>query len=430
MTQTPNLARDRGQTDSPGTTTDPGDPADGTAQAGRRSRLAARLLTLGLAALLLVPTLMSIRDADDAVENRASVPFPELNSDTVADTDTYRQFDAALRDRLTLRRQVVKAVGKVGYDGLGTSFSSRVYVGEDQVPFFTEDFTKPCLTPFDAEAVDARLRSFEETARASGKDVLFVVAPDKTSVLRHKLGWPADVLMVCADPVREQSQAQWGDDHAGPVVTLWPQFAEAELAEPGRIWQTGDSHWSYQGAMMFTRAVLERLAVRGGAPDELRDAPGAQQRPDRSLAGDLYPLMGIPRKDKVANWVVRREGVTVETTATELASGRTERVHTTVAPDGTPMVPGRTLVVYDSFFYLAEAQLTPYFAQLHTLHWDDFLPMARAGQVPEFDRVIFQSVQRSWPQRTVDQLPDPAVTATLMAGLGAPASPSAALADD
>ncbi|WP_326551006.1 hypothetical protein [Micromonospora sp. NBC_01813] len=420
MTQTPNLDRERD---------DPADPAGAAPRSDRRSFTAARLLTVALAALLLAPTLMSVRSDDEAGENRAPVPFPELNTSTVAETETYRQFDAALRDRLTLRREVVNAVGKAGYDGLGSSFTSSVYVGEDRTPFFTEDFTKPCRTPFDAATVDARLRAFEQVARRSGKDVLFVVAPDKTSVLRHKLGWPADALMVCADPVREQSQARWGDDHTGPVVTLWSQFAEAERAEPGRVWQFGDSHWSYQGAMMFTRAVLDRLVVRGGVPEQLRDAPGAQQQADRKLAGDLYPLLGITREDNVANWVVRREGVAVETSAIRMDSGRDQRIHTTSAPAGTPMVPGRTLVVYDSFFYVAEAQMAPYFAQLNTLHWDDFLPMARNGQVPEFDRVIFQSVQRSWPQRTVDQLPDPAVTAALQAELAKPASPPVALAD-
>lgn len=427
MTQTPKIERDVEAVEGPAGSNGPAaasEPAgiSGAEQPpGRRSLTAARLLTVALAALLLAPTLMSIRGGGDAVENRSSIPFPELNTDTAADTDTYRQFDAAFRDRLTLRRKVVRAIGRTGYDRLGYSFNSRVYVGEDRVPFFTEDFIKPCGTPFDPTTVDQRIRAFEQTAQRSGKDVLFVVAPDKSSVLRDKLGWAADALMSCADPVREQTQARWGDDHLGPVVTLWPQFAAAEAAEPGRVWQAGDSHWSYQGAMMFTREVLDRLVVRGEAPEQLRGAPGAQERADQRLPGDLYPLLGFTREDEVAYWVVRREGVTVETSAIPTDMGRTQRTHTTVAPAGTPMVPGRTLVVYDSFFYLAEAQLTPYFTEMTTLHWDDFRPMARDGQLPEFDRIIFQTVQRSWPQRIVEQLTEPAIAATLNVELSRPA---------
>jgi hypothetical protein len=427
MTQTPNIERDVEEVDGPAGSSGPAaasgptEPSGAEQPPGRRSLIAARLLTVTLAALLLAPTLVSIRGGDDAVENRSSIPFPELNVDTATDTATYRQFDAAFRDRLTLRRKVVRAVGRTGYDRLGYSFNSRVYVGEDHVPFFTEDFIKPCGTPFDPTAVDQRVRAFEQTAQRSGKDAIFVVAPDKSSVLRDKLGWAADALMSCADPVREQTQERWGDDRLGPVVTLWPQFDAAEAAEPGRVWQAGDSHWSYQGAMIFTREVLDRLVVRGVAPEQLRGAPGAQQHADRPMPGDLYRLLGFTREDEVANWVVRREGVTVETTAVPRGLGRTQRTHTTVAPAGTPMVPGRTLVVYDSFFYLAEAQLAPYFTELTTLHWDDFLSMARSGQVPEFDRVIFQTVQRSWPQRIVEQLPEPAITATLNAELSKPA---------
>ncbi|MEV4758816.1 hypothetical protein AB0J86_27480 [Micromonospora sp. NPDC049559] len=410
MTQTPNLERDVESRVAPA-------PAR-----ARRGRSGGRLLVGALAVLLLTPTLLSLRGGDDAVENRAQVPFPKLDASTVFDPNTYEQFDDALKDRLTLRRKIIKAVGEAGYDGLGYSLNSKVYVGEDHVPFLSEDFTKPCHTPFDAAQVDGRLRAFEQTARRSGKDVLFVVVPDKSSVLRDKLGWPADSLMVCADPVRERSQARWGADTTGPVVTMWPQFAAAERAEPGRVWQAGDSHWSYQGSMMFTREVLDRLVARGDAPAGLRGAPGAERRPDRRLEGDLYRLMGMNRKDSVANWVVDREGVTVSTATTATTTGRGLRTRTTSAPAGTPMVPGRTLVVYDSFFYVAEQQMAPYFQQMIALHWDDFLPMARAGQLPEFDRVIFESAQRSWPQRTVDQLPEPAVTATLTAALSKPAA--------
>ena len=173
--------------------------------------------------------------------------------------------------------------------------------------------------------------------------------------------------------------------------------------------------------MIFTREVLDRLVVRGAAPEQLRDAPGARQGADQSLPGDLYPLLGITSEDEVANWVVQRDGVTVETSSIALGPARSQRTHTTTGPAGTPMVPGRTLVVYDSYFYRAEAQLAPYFIELTTVHWDNLIPMARDGKVPEFDRVIFQSVQRSWPRRTMDQLADPAVTATLNAELSKPA---------
>jgi hypothetical protein len=241
--------------------------------------------------------------------------------------------------------------------------------------------------------------------------------------MRDKLGWPGDALMTCADPIHQQSQARWGGDSSGPVLTLWPQFAAAERAEPGRLFQHGDSHWSFQGSIVFTREVLDRLVSRGTAPPQLRGAPGAVQLPDRHMEGDLYRLMGMPRSDKVANWAVRRAGVTVTTSAIPTPSGRDIRSRTVTAPPGTPLVPGRTLVVYDSFYYNADLQMAPYFQQLTLLHWDDFLPMARAGTLPGFDRVIFEAAQRSWPLRTMEQLPDPSVTAAMTQELSKPASP-------
>jgi hypothetical protein len=413
MTQTPNLERDLESRV---------EPVPAKPSSGRHSVLAARVLVGALALLLLTPTLLSIRDDTDAGENRNPVPFPELDASTVFSTTTYRQVDAALRDRLTLRRQVIKAVGVGGYDGLQSSFNSKVYVGKDGIPFLTDDFTKPCNTAFDVAQADARLRSWEQLAGRSGKDMLFVIVPDKSTVLRDNLGWEGDALMVCSDPVRQQSQARWDGDSIGPVLTLWPQFAAAEKAEPGRLFQRGDSHWSYQGSMMFTREVVDRLVARGEAPPQLRGAPGAVQRPDKRMEGDLYRLLGMTRSEKVADWVVHREGVSVTTSTIPTPTGRGIRTRTTTAPPGTPLVPGRTLVVYDSFFYNAELQMAPYFQQMTALHWDDFLPMARSGSIPGFDRVIFESVQRTWPQRIMDQLPEPSTTAAITGELSKPAS--------
>lgn len=388
----------------------------------RHSVRGARVLVGVLALLLLTPTLLSLGGGSDAIENRAPVPFPRLDASTVLDTPAHRQIDAALRDRLTLRKRVVETVGRVGYNGFQTSFNSQVYVGEDGIPFLTDDFTKSCITPLDAAQVDARVRSWEQLARQSGKDVLFAVVPDKSTVMRDKLGREKDALMACADPVHQQSQARWGGDVTGPVLTLWPQFEAAEKAAPGRSFQRGDSHWSFQGSMMFTRAVIDRLVARGDAPAELLGAPGAVQVGDRKMKGDLYGLLGMNRSDKVANWVVRREGVTVTTTRIPTASGRDLRTRTSSAPAGTPLVPGRTLVVYDSFFYNAELQMAPYFQQMTAMHWNDFVPMARSGNLPGFDRVIFESVQRSWSLRTMTQLPEPDITASVTQELSKPAS--------
>ncbi|HEY0698930.1 MAG TPA: hypothetical protein VGD43_14105 [Micromonospora sp.] len=413
MTLTPNLERDAGSQVEPA----PAEPPS-----ARNSVRGARVLIGALALLLLAPTLLSIRGGTDAVENRKPVPFPPLDSSTVLDTTAYRQVDAALRDRLILRRQVAKTVGAAGYDGLAVSLNSQVHVGEDGVPFLTDEFTKPCHTAFDAARVDARLRSWEQLARRSGKDVLFVVVPDKSTVMRDELGWQADELMACADPPREQSQARWGGDPTGPVLTLWPQFAAVEEATPGQLFQYGDSHWSDQGSIMFTREVVDRLVARGQAPTQLRGAPGAVQLPDKRVEGDLYRLLGMTRADTVPNWAVRRAGVTVTSSSTPSPTGRGVRTRTVTAPAGTPLVPGRTLVVHDSFYNNADRQMAPYFAQTTVLHWDDFLPMARDGKLPGFDRVIFETAQRGWPQRIVDQLPDPAVTAALTRELGTPAS--------
>ncbi len=63
------------------------------------------------------------------------------------------------------------------------------------------------------------------------------------------------------------------------------------------------------------------------------------------------------------------------------------------------MIEGRTLIVNDSFISRAEGLLAPYFTNLEVMHWSDFLTAVQDDDLPGFDRIIIETVQRGWPQR-------------------------------
>jgi len=164
------------------------------------------------------------------------------------------------------------------------------------------------------------------------------------------------------------------------------------------MFQKGDSHWTSKGALIWSRTVLAALIARGEAPTELAGAPHAVRVADEQADNDLYRLMGISRPATVPVYQVTRDDVTIRAHTDPSPSGRGVAVFRAWS-SSAPMITGRTLVVNDSFISRAEGLLAPYFTDLEVMHWSDFLTAVQEHELPAFDRVIIETVQRGWPQR-------------------------------
>jgi hypothetical protein len=360
----------------------------------RAGKVLVGLLATGLLAVWLLhpPT------TGDA-ENHSTTAFPSLSPSGLVDGSSYRQTDAALRDRLALRRYVVKSIGEAARDKMGTSLNPEVVMGSTGVPFISEDFIFPCEHDFEPAKVDAGLRELRAIGRTTGKTITIAVAPDKSSILTDQLGGRGNALMACANRVREGTEATWGNQSTPPVMISWRQLSAEQKKYPGKVFQRGDSHWTSQGALIWSRALIAQLIKQGEAPSSLRRAPKAVEAEDEPADNDLYRLMGISRPETVPVWRVYRPEVKIRAKSVPSPSGRGMAVFHS-SSDTKPLIPGRTLVVNDSFFSRAEGQLAPYFTDFSVMHWSDFLAAVKAGNLPHFDRIIIETVQRGWPERS------------------------------
>ena len=363
----------------------------------RRSVRAAKLLVGVLAMSLLGVWLLHPPKSGDT-ENHAAAAFPALTPGGLVDGSSYRQTDAALRDRLALRQYVVKSIGEAARDKMGTSLNPEVVMGSSGVPFISEDFIFPCEHDFEPEKVDAGLRELRALGRITGKTITIAVAPDKSSILNDQLGKRGNALMACANRVREDTESTWGTQSAPPVMMAWKELNAEQAKHPGKVFQRGDSHWTSQGALVWSRALIAQLVRQGEAPRSLRRAPDAKKAEDEPADNDLYRMMGISRPETVPVWRVSRPKVKIRAKSMPSQSGRGVAVFHS-SSDTEPLITGRTLVVNDSFFSRAEGQLAPYFSDLSVMHWSDFLAHVKAGTVPHFDRIIIETVQRGWPER-------------------------------
>jgi hypothetical protein len=351
----------------------------------RGARLLVIAIALALGALWVIPGVA-------VAENRAPREFPDPSRAGFASAADFRALDAALLDRLPAKGSVVSVLG-TGLVGAGLSPTTGVFRGVSGEPFLGQDFVAPCLTRERIAAVDAITRDVRDELARYGIDLVYAVAPDKSSIERDALGPAADPMMRCSDEARATLEA-YAAAPGSPLLVGWDELA----ADPGRVYLYGDSHWNPHGAALFAELIIDRLGDEGLA------APGIFDREDLvaidtvAPPGDLFRIMGVVRPEPTTLLRSDRDGV-VTTGEVDFHDGVYTQRWVSTGPD---LIGGRTLLLHDSFVAYDQDVLAPYFADLTALPLASLhTPGALAGLFG-YDLVIVQQVQRSVPNHIAD----------------------------
>jgi hypothetical protein len=333
-----------------------------------------------------------------ASENRLLASWPKVTPATVLDATTYTQADAAIKDRMAAKNAAVSMVSS-GLEESPISYSPLVVLGEDAEPFLADDFSNPCLEDSklaaSTEKIEAAVEAHAAQVEAAGQYALFVVAPNKSSIRDEHLGPFGDSLIRCAADVRAQLE-DWAAEPGSPFLAAWDRLEQAEQERPGDIYRHGDTHWSTVGASEYVRLIVERLVSDGEADPSILTGYDVVDKGTQLSGGDLYNLLGqTTRTEEVPVVAIERPGVvtTVETGAS--ASGRGVSRWTSQST-GPALVPGRTLVIGDSFFEAADDLAAPFFEDLtHVISLDGDTPPDLA-MIAGYDRIIVSQVERGW----------------------------------
>lgn len=353
----------------------------------------------------------------EAFENRRFAEPPKLSQGW----DAFQQTTQFLTDRMPLRAQAVRANTQIWTDIFGATprYGARPALADDgALPFAgaaeqTGATAPPAAAPDPAqvirgddgwlylqgeqdracapaigvqEALD-RWAELVAVVRASGRRAVVVVAPDKGSIYPEHL--PDDYPN--ADCAAAGKRALWGALERSPasagVVPLREALLDRKRRGGEQLYLTKDSHWNEAGSLELVRASL--AAVGRGvriAPAEIVDGG------TRDYTGDLTTLLGESETDVAPLRVVAR------------------------AADA-PRVPGRTLLVRDSYGDAAAPQLAPYLVEMPALLWFDSTAPQLAGEVALADTAIFETVEREFVLRAAPDGPVAALTAALRQGL-------------
>jgi hypothetical protein len=320
-------------------------------------------------------------------ENRGHHFFPDVSRAGLASSADFRAIDAALLDRLGVRGTVIDELA-AGLVGAGLSPNAEVFRGPSGEPFVSTDFTYTCYSRPQVEAVDTISRYLRAVLADRHIDVLYAVAPDKSSIERDALGPAADLIMTCADANRATLQG-FADAADSPLLVGWDELA----ALPGSAYMFDDTHWTQQAAAVYAGLLIDRLGADGVAPPGLFDPADVVERGTVAYDNDVLGLMGVDAPESVARLVSERPGV-VTTRDAEKHDGVTTRRWTSTGPD---LIDGRTLVLHDSFFEVNREVLAPYFADLTALPLSSIGEPGTLASLDGYDHVIILQVQRFVP---------------------------------
>ena len=349
------------------------------------------------------------------IENRKLTEFPSISDGW----KFFPEFTAWATDHLPLRAQAVQANTTVsekvfreppaygsdsgasaGVAGIqsGPSSSSapkdvvypKVIQGTGGWLYFGDDVSNLCHPTRTVADTATRLRRLADAVQSSGRRFVLAVAPDKSDVSPRHL--PSNY--AGKDCVTTRRAAFWkamADDPPAGYLDVRSAIL-ADQKRTGRSdYRPSDTHWGPRGAAVYAQALAARLdpALSNGT-HVVRTGTVAEN-------GDLGPMIGEARTDRVPQTEIRRDGVSpVGRDSLDLPqvpyAPETFRDTTTAAPLFTP----HTLMLGDSFTSASARMLGPYFADVTLLHnaVAGPSPQGVADQMVNSDVVVVEVVER------------------------------------
>lgn len=346
-------------------------------------RKTAIILSVLFVAAISVPlAFLMLSGSAPEIENRAQTELEAPDLAAVLDEEWYSEVNDVVTERFVLRDEAVRAKAWLDYNLLGESPTEEVVIGDEKWLFLTSSVRQPCPDRGTQETVVHDLSLAADVLAAVDKDLRVVVAPDKASVYPEKLGPDAE----CAVATAKMFGAV---DHPSLVVT-WDRYEHELHAVPTHYWH--DTHWSTYGASVTGEALVDSMI--GG----LWDPDSFVQTADREWEGDLTTMIGLPMTLDAPEFQLSRPGAAEEPERVAILWADGTAVDSIVGRryvnELEEVVPGRTVVIHDSFGWDLIKSTHAYFEDVTYVRADTVEPGFLRGSLAEADTVVLQFAQR------------------------------------
>jgi hypothetical protein len=323
-----------------------------------------------------------------AIENRPLLTAPPLSAASLLDGSLTPKLDAFLTDNIYFRPYAIRVRGELEWATGGTG-TTAVVRGRDGWLFLGDGLDPVCR--YSVDQVLAGLDQLSAAFAANGQDFHFFAVPDKQSIYPENL---TTGLRPTACVEQDRPALRVGLAQLGPqAIDGWSAIGAAKASAPkwtpqSSLYFLTDSHWTPTGATAAIRALIDAVDPGLWADKDVVRSGTSE------FSTDLARLMGIVRKERV-NGVVIRSAMAVSSENLAALPGLEQAVFHDTATGPEPTVPGRTLIVYDSFLGKYPSLVAPFFADTTWIHIDDVIRHPElAAKLGRFDHVIFARVER------------------------------------
>jgi len=360
-----------------------------------RSRAVSILTCVAATLVIFAPGIVFIADGPSHTnENRELSDLPGRD----AGWNYFESLGNFISDRLPLRPYAVRADAWVDTHlfredpAFGGAAIPGIITGDQGFLFLAGEVEIACAPTAPAASTVANLAELARIIKASGRDVVTMVVPNKSSV--HPELLPHDMAdRDCFDAYVEDlwsGLATAGIDGFFDLRTVLTRESEA-TGEP--LFFRTDSHWDPAGSLVAVQAMVDHFAPGLWSDEEVHDEGLV------CCFGDISMLMGAPAEEGVRSYSIVRPDVThVSTTVIDGIVGAANRRFVNAAPDGR-LITGRTVMFLDSTGLRAMAQIVPFFEDLTVIHLNDYEPQRFLDAIESSDRVWIMSVERDAPAR-------------------------------
>ena len=284
-----------------------------------------------------------------------------------------------------------------------------VAIGRDGWYFLQGELDTLCSPPVAFTTAVERWNQFVDIIRASGRKVVLLIAPEKSTVYPEHVA-PGTISWPCAQRQKARLWSQIEAVRNPDVVPLRRPLLAMKRQNPQRLlYLPLDSHWNDIAALLLAEDALKRV---GG---------GAQIRPSEVHAGitrytgDMSRFTGTPRTGLAPSETIQRSGDERITTSFK----RLGMSITQTSGNPGPTIPNTTFFLHDSYGDAAVPKLQPYAAKLVELTWLFTTPRQIVQLIRQSNTVIIETVERDFLNRAALGIPQSILTPSFMKALPA-----------
>ncbi|MES0090339.1 hypothetical protein [Mesorhizobium sp. M0030] len=228
-------------------------------------KICSAIVTAAFVVIIASPLLvLAVRGAVEPYGQKDFTAFPAPESLRASSSGAFDQLASALLERSWLKRSAISIRNTVLLKVVRQYDHNNIATGRDGWIYWKGDwFEGKCQERYNVELAVSRMDAMIDVAGASGIEMYFTIAPDKSTVYPEFLDPHFEKYWACkqqsADLLRSTIRAK-----APRIVDHLSALQEAKGRSNGTdLYRKTDTHWSYFGAAIAFRQLLVAIFPDG-----------------------------------------------------------------------------------------------------------------------------------------------------------------------